>query len=399
MYTAVDCMGFAGGFTLGMAQSGFQLIGKKELPGGFGVANCEANRHLLGDGWHTQVGPGEEWEPTGATVVFGNPPCSGFSVMTAKASRGIDAKINACMWHFSDFVARERPYISVMESVRQAHKLGYELMLKLRANVEAKTGLQYELIHIYQDALDLGGAARRPRYFMVLSRVPFGIEWPHVRRPTLWDVIGDLEGLAPTWEAQPYNRPASWWAAPARSASGAVDGHVGIRSPYTERCLELLAHVESNGGWPERWWAGKVLKKYYEEHGEVPPGWKPQLERILTKKFELGFTQMSRWPAGEPARVITGAALGAVLHPYLPRTITHREAARIMGFPDDWLIRPLRGRSGLNMTWGKGITVQCGRWIGEWVRRSLDGEPGSVQGDLVGERERHITLVRTPVKV
>jgi hypothetical protein len=76
-YGAVDVMGFAGGFALGMTQAGFTLVGKRELPGGFGVANCLANRHLLGDQWEAQVGPADSWEVMpNARVVFGNPPCS-----------------------------------------------------------------------------------------------------------------------------------------------------------------------------------------------------------------------------------------------------------------------------------------------------------------------------------
>ena len=75
-YIAVDCMGFAGGFTLGMAQAGFELRGKRELKGAFGAANCEANRHLLGDKWETQAGDPAAWEVvSGVDVVFGNPPC------------------------------------------------------------------------------------------------------------------------------------------------------------------------------------------------------------------------------------------------------------------------------------------------------------------------------------
>lgn len=70
-------MGFAGGFTLGMTQAGFKLVGKRELPGGFGVVNCERNRHLLGDNWKSQVSTPEQWEVVdGTDVVFGNPPCS-----------------------------------------------------------------------------------------------------------------------------------------------------------------------------------------------------------------------------------------------------------------------------------------------------------------------------------
>lgn len=76
MYRAVDVLGFAGGFTLGVVQAGFELAAKRELMD-FGVANCEANRHLLGRKWKAQVGPWESWEVMPNTpLVFGNPPCS-----------------------------------------------------------------------------------------------------------------------------------------------------------------------------------------------------------------------------------------------------------------------------------------------------------------------------------
>ena len=119
MYDAIDVLGFAGGFTLGMAQAGFRLVGKREMKGGFGVANCEANRHLLGHDWKSEAGDPAGWTvPSGgASVVFGNPPCSGFSVMSSKEFRGADSKINHCMWAFADYVARVAPQVAVFESV------------------------------------------------------------------------------------------------------------------------------------------------------------------------------------------------------------------------------------------------------------------------------------------
>jgi len=63
--------------TLGVVRSGFELVGKRELPGGFGVKNCEVNRHLLGDRWQAQVSEPEAWEVVrDVGLVFGNPPCS-----------------------------------------------------------------------------------------------------------------------------------------------------------------------------------------------------------------------------------------------------------------------------------------------------------------------------------
>lgn len=76
MLDFVDCQGFAGGFTLGMVQAGWRLVGKREMAGGFGVENCEANRHLLGDDWRTQIGDYDTWEVVPAQAVIGNPPCS-----------------------------------------------------------------------------------------------------------------------------------------------------------------------------------------------------------------------------------------------------------------------------------------------------------------------------------
>jgi site-specific DNA-cytosine methylase len=76
-FSAIDVYGFAGGFTLGMAQAGFQIVGKREFPNGFGIANCEVNRHLLPGGWKAQAAPAAQWEVVAdSTVVFGNPPCS-----------------------------------------------------------------------------------------------------------------------------------------------------------------------------------------------------------------------------------------------------------------------------------------------------------------------------------
>jgi site-specific DNA-cytosine methylase len=200
------------------------------------------------------------------------------------------------------------------------------------------------------------------------------------------DVLDDLQGLAPTWQAQPYRRPATWWSEPRRSASGSVDGHQGLDNPLTRRMLDLLQGVD----WPAGHSIAQVARSYYDKYGKLPDSWQATQEKIIKNDFFMGFTTPVRWDGQRYGRVITGGGLHNVIHPRLNRTITHREAARILGFPDDWKILPLRGVSGLNMTWGKGITVDCGRWIGRWIKRALDGEPGSYVGSEIGEREYDI---------
>ena len=393
---AIDALGFAGGFTLGMVQAGFELVGKREMKGGFGVANCEANRHLLGDGWHSEAGEPATWSVPneGAHVVFGNPPCSGFSVMSAKEFRGADSQINHCMWAFAEYAARVQPLVAVFESVPQAHNRpdGLQLMRDLRALVEQRTGQSYTLYHVLHNAYSVGGAALRPRYFWVISQVPFGVEPPVMTTyPLLRDVIGDLSTSYQVWGTQPYSQQPSQWAAPRVSPTGQFDGHISVDNPLTGRLRDLLEGVE----WQPGHHVGQVAKQYYEKYGALPLSWRGIQEKLVKNDFFMGFTTPVRWKPDNPARVITGGGPIMVVHPWNPRTLTHREIARIMGFTDDWLIEPLKKVPGLNMTWGKGITVDCGRWIGGWIRQALLNDPGQYVGEPIGEREHRIDVTNT----
>lgn len=389
---AVDCQGFAGGFTLGVVQSGFKLVGKREMTGGFGVPNCEANRTLLGDGWQTQIADPSEWEALAADLVFGNPPCSAWSTMSPKAFRGEDSPVSACMWAFVEFAARCKPQIAVFESVAPAYTQGRDMMRKLHAHYEELTGEEWTLYHVKHSAASVGGTSgTRRRYFWLVSRVPFGVESVPLPQgiPSLETIMGDLEDLPCTWEAQPYRRPSSWWNESRRSSRGVVDGHQWRDNLNFQRLRDLLPGI---GEWLPGEKLEPVLRRHYNDTGDLPESWERKKPRLLAKDFWCGVAAPMRWYWDRPAYVITGAGLDTVIHPTRFRGVTHREVARIMGFPDDWNIRPLRDFKGLPATWGKGIPVDCGRWIGTWARNSIQGEPGEMQGELIGERERLIDV-------
>jgi DNA (cytosine-5)-methyltransferase 1 len=386
MFKAVDVMSFAGGFTLGMVQAGFKLVGKREMKGGFGVANCEANRHLLGHDWRAEATDPSKWSVVSADVVFGNPPCSGFSAMSHRDFRGAESKINQCMWSFVEYAARVNPQIAVFESVQQAFTRpdGKDLMQRLRRHIEELTGEKWNLYHIKHNAYSVGGAAQRRRYFWLVSRIPFGVEIPRLTRlPSLNDIIEDLANLSDTWSAQPYRAPSSWWADSRRSVSGFVDGHKTLSSPIVGRVRDLMAKVD----WQPKEHVQEICRRYYQQEGELPPSWKATEAKLVANDFFQGFTTPVRWSGDEPARVITGGGLITTIHPFENRTITHREAARILGFPDDWRIWPLRRVTGLSATWGKGITVDCGRWVGNSIHRALMDDPAPHTGIEINERE------------
>ena len=397
-HTAMDVQGFAGGFTLGMVQAGFELVGKAEMKGAFGAANCEANRHLLGTKWDLQVGPQESWENRGAEVVFGNPPCSAFSPLSAKSFRGMDSPIAHCMWAEAQYAARAMPYLMMFESVQQAYTQGRPMMQNIRTWLEYESKQKWEIYHVLHNNASVGGASIRKRYFYVVSRIPFGVEEPEIKRvPLLKDVIGDLMGLGQTWEGQSYRRQPSWWAKQLRSKTGVVDGHIGRNDAVdVRRVLQLMNAADH---WNEGEVVGDIAKRYYEEHGCLPPLWDNFTDKLVAKNWMMGYHQPIKMKWEKMARVITGAVLHKNIHPREDRFLTHREAARIQGFPDDWNIRPLRGVSGLSATWGKGIPVHAGKWIGGWVKNALDENPGEYTGELIGDREHLIDWTNTYRKV
>lgn len=387
----IDVHGFAGGFTVGAVQAGMRLIGKHEDTTGFGVRQCEANRRVLGDAWEAEMMSPGNWTPQAAPVIISNPPCSAFSSMTyGTITDSVNHGINHCMWDCVRYAARVKPEVFVMESVQGAVVRGIPLMRQLRAYLESVTGRDYLLCHVLQNNAVLGGASNRRRYFLVLSSIPFGVETPPVMTtPTLRETIGDLDVLDyRTWTSQSYSATHSGWVArEVVSPSGQVDGHVTARwdTPGVGRLMDLL-----DGGpevWPQNACLVTALRNYHARHGCLPESWHFQRrsgdwadEMLVKKNFEMGFTRPKRWVYDRPSHVVIGGAMYLVIHPTQDRLLTHRECARIMGFPDDWVVAPLCGLRGLEEGWGKGVSVQSGRWIAHWARQAVLGSPGSVTG-------------------
>lgn len=405
MLDVIDAHGFAGGLTLGIMQGGngdFRLVGKKELPGAFGAAQMEGNRHLLPGSWETQAAPYAEWEvpPFGADLVFGNPPCSGFSMMSTASFRGPLSKANACMWGVTEYAARVRPAIFLFESVQGAYRQGLELMRQLRARLEELSDLEYTLTHVLHSARGCGAPQLRRRYLFVASRVPFGVREPDTEGlPTVEDAIGDLAKLPLSWDSQPYQiyrhgvavcgAPSSW-ARARRRPECLVDGHMTQDSAGNRRIGDLLATT----AWHEGEAQNEVIKRCWGEGNSLAfaPLWERKLDALIDTDFRMGWNQPHRLRRDRVAPVMTGAALEAHVHYSEPRMLTHREVARIMGFPDNWQIGPLREVKSLRAGWGKGVTVNVGRWVGDCVAAALRGDPYDVVGDVIGERERLVDL-------
>lgn len=405
---AVDCQGLAGGFTLGTVRAGFDLVSKLELPGGFGMANCEANRHLLGEQWVAQEGPWEEWEPyNDVPYVFGNPPCSGFSLLNTAASykkknpelqvrnhRGWDSPINDCMWAMVHYASRVNcghgPLIFAMESVQQAYKKGRILMQMLRDRLEENTGERYDLHHVLMSGASVGAAQWRRRYFLVLSQIPFAVEHPEPSEPVTYrESIHDLQGLRwDTWDEQEYaSLPDTMFQYNHRRADGKVGDHFSPGRNGTKHTTQVYELLES-GLWAQGDAMVDALKKFYERHGYMPNGFDE--ERVLRKEWHLGFHQPRRVPWNKPGYVITGSGGYDFIHPTENRFFTVRECARLQGYPDDWTWSGATSERQAYAWIGKGVPVESGEWLSTQVRRAIDQEWINLRIEApneIGERE------------
>lgn len=392
MNTFVDVHGFAGAFTLGMVQAGFKLLGKREGPEGFGVENCEANRHLLGYDWKTQSIEPRLWAPIKVDVVAGNPPCSGFSSFSPSSFRGVDSPANKCMWDLINYAAKCDPQVVIFESVQPAYKMGRPLMRDLRARLELLTNHKYTLYHVLHNAASVGGGALRKRYFFLASRIPFGIEYPIIKAvPSLFEVIGDLRGLNLTFNSQPYLHELSWWAKKLHNPEGTVDGHCLAYSGQVQRIMDLMKEVPWNIG--ESMVA--VAKKYYEKLGGLPESFPHNtIERYQKRSWDMGF-QPTRWNYYKAGHVVMGNGPHTIVHPQEARTMTFREIARILGYPDNWTLKQCYGNRKAPAWLGKGISVQCGSWVGKWIKRAFENNPGSYQGHQLDSNEYLINVTYT----
>lgn len=370
---AIDCMTFAGGFTLGMIDNGFDITAKREYPGDFARSLYEAN--ITVD--NTQYTHPDDWEPLDADVLFGNPPCSGFSslstvqyrkqpdgTMQRIQFRGINAEPNQCMWAFTRYAALVQPQVAIFESVTAAGRTGLDLMRALHTELETRTRRPWHLTNLFHSNSALGGYQQRNRYFWIASQDPFTITLPTPPNPrrTVRDAIQDLENVP----------------------LGSIDGHVIYTSASTERSSKIA----ETGHWKANERSGIAVKRATEAGLELE-----NLAQNDVKDHQFAPLRIS-WD--KPSPVITGDAHIKLIHPSQPRPLTYREIARIMGYPDTWTCQPsIDARTNGISWWGKGIPVGTANWIAQQLAHHLNGTSGIHTGAQTGPREHTIDIEAT----
>jgi len=322
----IDAYSGAGGMTLGFVQAGFVPVWANDI-NEYAVRTYNANfgdHCVLGD---IEVLLGDpETEIPEADVVIGGPPCQGFSLLNKKR-RGDPRKR---LWKpFMEIVRRSKASVFVMENVPQL--LGSEEYLML---AEAAEAAGFSLASAILCAADYGVPQKRFRAFVVAcrfedprkafppKRTHYDPERPpgsdgisaseYVERPLPWRTVRDaISDLPPPEGTEIRNVPPP------------LDLHFGRRP--TEISLRRYMAIPQEG-----------MNRFDLQRRA------PELTPACWMRKKSGGTDLfGRLWWDRPAFTIRTEFFkpekGRYLHPEQHRPITHREAARLQSFPDDFV--------------------------------------------------------------
>ncbi|GAA5531735.1 DNA cytosine methyltransferase [Deinococcus aluminii] len=336
----IDIFSGAGGLSLGFRQAGFQSVFAVELdpPAAATYAANFGNHVYRGD-----VRDVVSFAPYPAEVIVGGPPCQGFSPlgrMSATQSRlARHGELNALWGHYLRALHDVRPRAFVIENVPEF--LASREYATFRA---AAVQAGYDVAQGVLRAEDFGVPQKRRRGFVVgLRGGQASLPVPTFETLTVRGAIGDLP-LDPTGEDLHWGRqptPVSLERYRVVPPGGNRFDLMRARPDITPRC-----------------WLDK------------PTGSTDVFGRL-------------RWDA--PALTIRTEFFkpekGCYLHPEAHRPITHREAARLQTFPDDFVFQGSRTEVARQI--GNAVPPKLAAAVARHVRALL-----APRGTLTGGMDR-----------
>ena len=337
---AIDLFCGAGGMSLGFEQAGFDILFALDCDGHHVAVHrrnfpshptlCLPVADLTGKAIFDAIGGPQEID-----LVFGGPPCQGFSSM---GLRDVQDPRNSLVDEFARLVAEIRPKAFAMENV-PGMVAGKTKAIFDRAIgfLEAAGYLIAKPVSIL-DASDFGVPQKRKRLFLLGVRSDIGVRpaypigpqpgQPH--RPTVWEAIADLPDvdrhstLYGSDEIEYDREPESPYAKVARGLLEDRSDFSYRRRWDRQRCTGCLRIRHS---------ANAVELYAATPPGSTVPGHK------LPRLDPNGICSTLR--AGSDSTHGSYTAPRPV-HPFRPRCITAREAARLHGFPDWFAFFPTK---------------------------------------------------------
>ena len=250
------------------------------------------------------------------TVVFGGPPCQGFSYSNTR-TRGAHNENNWLFEHFVRVVKIWQPDFVVFENVRGIINTAKGLILN--AIIDRFEQLGYTLSYGILNAVDFGVPQKRSRFFLIGSRTNRKVELPQraVSPPmTVKDAIADLpklvNGATKSW--LPYGDVSpSTYARKLRKRLDGCSSHFVTKN--SDEVICRYRFVPPGGNW--EYIPPKMMENYRDRH-----------------RCHTGIYYRLRYDS--PSIVIGNYRKNMLIHPSEDRGLSVREAARIQSFPDSY---------------------------------------------------------------
>lgn len=237
-------------------------------------------------------------------LLAGGPPCQGFSVQ--RRGDATDER-NKLVFEYLRLVDEIRPRAFIMENV--AAIAGPRGRFFLNSIMTAATELGYSVKAEVLDAANFGVPQHRKRLFLAGVRSGEAIEFPHpTHGPSSWVTVRDaFKGLP-----DPFDDP-----------EGASAFHNHERDNISPKNRERISYVPEGGG-----------------REDIPEELRLPCHRVsVATAGHRGVYGRLWWdrPSGTITTKCNSFTRGRFAHPVQPRNITMREAARLQGFPDEFI--------------------------------------------------------------
>lgn len=252
-------------------------------------------------------------------IVFGGPPCQGFSTSNQKTR----SKNNPTNWLFEEYlriVSEVHPKWVVIENVKGL--LETEGKLFFDAIIGGLTDLNYDVKFQVLNALHYGVPQNRSRLFIVGVHKGGKFVFPKSKESpviTVSEAIGDLpvlrNGACVDYVKYRHN-DVSDYVKKLRNGQEGCANHLVTKNG--KQVINRYRHIPQGGNWEDI--PGRLMGNYKDR------------TRCHTGIYH-------RLRADSPSVVIGNYRKNMLIHPEQNRGLSVREAARIQSFPDDFVFK------------------------------------------------------------
>ncbi|PVY77579.1 DNA (cytosine-5)-methyltransferase 1 [Tamilnaduibacter salinus] len=339
---AVDLFCGAGGLSLGFEQAGFDVIAAVEIDPihaavhKYNFPHCTVVPKSVTDVSGNQLRElsgigGEEVD-----IVFGGPPCQGFSLI---GQRAIDDPRNSLVKDFVRIIAELSPRYFLFENVKGLTVGKHKQVLNEIVAEFGKVGYEVRTPWRVLNAVNYCVPQERERLFLLGRRKdqpPPCYPQPTTISPVK-NKIGDLLPVAPTCEEALADLPDAESFEELKYDDCVEVEAWGELSEYAKR-IRCETEEDWHLGYKRDWNKGELTSSGRTNHTEISRGRFAETEPGKVEPISR-FFKLAPWGVSNTLRAGTDSARGAFtsprpIHYKKRRCITVREMARLHGFPD-----------------------------------------------------------------